>query len=309
MIIFKPFHIIPNKTKIQFLNFRFMSIFFSTLLVLISISLGFLGFLNFGIDFKGGILIEARSISGPADIPKLREDLKKFDLGEINIQEFGNVSDVLIRFQKQEGEESLQAERLNQIKKFLNIEYEVRRTEFVGPVVGKELQRTSFWAIMIALLGILVYIWFRFEWQFAIAAILALFHDVVSTIGLYALTNFEFNLSTVAAILTIAGYSINDTVVVFDRIRENLRKYKSDDQINIMNLSLNETLSRTITTSITTLLALLAIYFFGGEVLSNFTLTMIWGVLIGTYSSIFVASAALSFFKIRLIDFEDEKEE
>ena len=309
MTIFKPFHIIPNKTNIQFLDFRFISIFFSVFLVVLSITLGFAGFLNFGIDFKGGILLEVRSINGTANIPKLREDLKKFDLGEINIQEFGNVSDALIRFQKQEGEEGLQAQRLNQIKNFLSVEYDVRRTEFVGPVVGKELQRTSFWAIMIALLGILVYIWFRFEWQFAIAAILALFHDVVSTIGLYALTNFEFNLSTVAAILTIAGYSINDTVVVFDRIRENLRKYKSDNQINIMNLSLNETLSRTITTSLTTLLALFAIYFFGGEVLSNFTLTMIWGVLIGTYSSIFVASAALSFFKLRIIDFEEDTEE
>ncbi len=306
--MFKPFHIIPNNTNIQFLKFRYISIILSVVLVVLSLIFGLLGFLNFGIDFKGGILLEIRSKSEIADIPKLRKDLSKFHLGELSIQEFGRNTDALIRFQKQDGDENIQSKKLIEVKEFLSIEYDVRRTEFVGPVVGKELQRTSFWAIIIALVGILFYIWFRFEWQFAIAAILALFHDVVLTIGLYAVTNFEFNLSTVAAILTIAGYSINDTVVVFDRIRENLRKFKSANQIDIMNKSLNETLSRTITTSLTTLLALIAIFYFGGEVLSNFTLTMIWGVLIGTYSSIFVASATLTFFNIRFLDPEENRE-
>lgn len=200
---------------------------------------------------------------------------------------------------KQAGDEKSQDAKLNEVKNILSNSYEIRRTEFVGPTVGDELKKNGFWAVIVALVGILLYIWFRFEWQFAVSAILALFHDVIATIGLFAFTGLEFNLSTVAAVLTIAGYSVNDTVVVFDRVRENLRKTKSSDQLSIINKSLNETLSRTITTSVTTLLALLAIYFVGGEVISDFTLAMIWGVMIGTYSSIFVASAFLTFFNLR----------
>ena len=201
--------------------------------------------------------------------------------------------------QRQEGDEGAQIAAIEAISMSLGEAYDVRRTEFVGPTVGAELAEKGMLAVACALLAIMVYIWFRFEWQFSIAAILALAHDIVSTIGLFALTNFEFNLATVAAILTIAGYSINDTVVVFDRLRENLRRYKSYEITDIINKSLNETLSRTVMTSVTTLLALGAITIFGGAVLRDFALAMIWGVVIGTYSSIFVAVGFLSRFDIR----------
>ena len=291
--------LVPTKTKIDF--FKLSSITFGASLIgmLIAIFLFLTIGLNFGIDFRGGVLLELRSINGNANISELRKNLEDFNLGEVSIQEFGQPSDALVRIQKQEGDEKSQDAKLNEVKNILSNSYEIRRTEFVGPTVGDELKKNGFWAVIVALVGILLYIWFRFEWQFAVSAILALFHDVIATIGLFAFTGLEFNLSTVAAVLTIAGYSVNDTVVVFDRVRENLRKTKSSDQLSIINKSLNETLSRTITTSVTTLLALLAIYFVGGEVISDFTLAMIWGVMIGTYSSIFVASAFLTFFNLR----------
>ena len=255
--------------------------------------------LNLGIDFKGGILIEARNTTGPADVSGLRADLGQLGLGDISLQEFGTPTDVLARVQRQEGDEEAQIAAIAAISSTLGDAYDIRRTEFVGPTVGAELAEKGMLAVACALLAIMVYIWFRFEWQFSIAAILALAHDVLSTVGLFALTSFEFNLATVAAILTIAGYSINDTVVVFDRVRENLRRYKSYEIKDIINKSLNETLSRTVMTSFTTLLALLAITIFGGAVLRDFALAMIWGVLIGTYSSIFVAVGFLSRFDIR----------
>ena len=220
-------------------------------------------------------------------------------LGDISLQEFGTPTDVLVRVQRQEGDEEAQIAAIAAISSTLGDSYDMRRTEFVGPTVGAELAEKGMLAVACALLAIMVYIWFRFEWQFSIAAILALAHDVLSTVGLFALTSFEFNLATVAAILTIAGYSINDTVVVFDRVRENLRRYKSYEIKDIINKSLNETLSRTVMTSFTTLLALLAITIFGGAVLRDFALAMIWGVLIGTYSSVFVAVGFLSRFDIR----------
>ena len=212
-----------------------------------------------------------------------------------------------MRVQRQDGDEQAQIAAITAITDTLGSGFDVRRTEFVGPTVGAELARSGIYAVACALLAIMVYIWFRFEWQFSLAAILALAHDVLSTIGLFALTSFEFNLATVAAILTIAGYSINDTVVVFDRVRENLRRYKSYEQREILNRSLNETLSRTVMTSVTTLLALLAIVLFGGAVLRDFALAMMWGVLIGTYSSVFVAVGALTFFDLkRHLDEEDD---
>ena len=262
--------------------------------------------LNLGIDFRGGILIEARNTNGPADIADLRSDLGKLGLGDISLQGFGTDTDVLVRVQRQEGDEAAQIAAIKAITDTLGGDYDIRRTEFVGPTVGAELASKGIQAVICALLAIMVYIWFRFEWQFSIAAILALAHDVITTIGLFALTSFEFNLATVAAILTIAGYSINDTVVVFDRVRENLRRYKSYEQPRILNLSLNETLSRTVMTSVTTLLALLAIVLFGGAVLRDFALAMIWGVLIGTYSSIFVAVGMLAFFDLKKHLDEDE---
>jgi preprotein translocase SecF subunit len=263
--------------------------------------------LNLGIDFRGGILIEARSTDGPADIGGMRSDLGTLGLGDISLQEFGSDTDILVRVQRQDGDEKAQIAAITAITDTLGDSYDVRRTEFVGPTVGAELAQKGIYAVGCALLAIMVYIWFRFEWQFSLAAILALAHDVLSTIGLFALTSFEFNLATVAAILTIAGYSINDTVVVFDRVRENLRRYKSYEQRDILNRSLNETLSRTVMTSVTTLLALLAIVLFGGAVLRDFALAMMWGVLIGTYSSVFVAVGALAFFDLkRHLDEEDD---
>ena len=304
--MFKPIHLIPENTSINFLSLK--SIFFSIslMVVLISIISSWIIGLNFGIDFRGGVLLELRSKNGFANISELRSKLSEFDLGEVSIQEFGKPTDVLVRIQKQDGDEKSQDAKFNQVKEMLSGNFEIRRTEFVGPTVGEELKRNGFWAVVVALFGILLYIWFRFEWQFALSAILALFHDVIATIGLFVFTGLEFNLSTVAAVLTIAGYSVNDTVVVFDRVRENLRKSKSAEQLSIINKSLNETLGRTITTSLTTLLALLAIYFVGGEVISDFTLAMIWGVLIGTYSSIFIASAFLTFFNLRRTSIEEE---
>ena len=291
--------LVPSDTSINFLKHRRIAFIFSLFLVASSIGLFVVKGLNLGIDFRGGILIEARNNTGPADVSGLRADLGQLGLGDISLQEFGTPTDVLVRVQRQEGDEEAQIAAIAAISSTLGDSYDIRRTEFVGPTVGAELAEKGMLAVACALLAIMVYIWFRFEWQFSIAAILALAHDVLSTVGLFALTSFEFNLATVAAILTIAGYSINDTVVVFDRVRENLRRYKSYEIEDIINKSLNETLSRTVMTSFTTLLALLAITIFGGAVLRDFALAMIWGVLIGTYSSIFVAVGFLSRFDIR----------
>lgn len=299
--------LVPSDTKIDFMRLRLPALGMSSLLVLASIGIFLISGLNLGIDFKGGILIEARNMSGPAAISDLRSDLEKLDLGDISLQGFGVETDVLIRVQRQEGDEKAQIAAIEAITKTLGSDYDVRRTEFVGPTVGAELTEKGMLAVGCALLAILIYIWFRFEWQFSIAAIIALGHDVISTIGLFALTAFEFNLATVAAILTIAGYSINDTVVVFDRVRENLRRYKSYEQRDILNKSLNETLSRTVMTSVTTTLALVAIVIFGGAVLRDFALAMIWGVLIGTYSSVFVAVGMLARFDLKRSDEEGDE--
>jgi preprotein translocase subunit SecF len=299
--------LVPSETNIDFMRLRMPALGFSGLLVAVSIALFTLIGLNLGIDFRGGILIEARNTAGAADIGGIRSDLNRLGLGDISIQGFGSETDVLVRVQRQEGDESAQIAAIKAITDALGQDYDIRRTEFVGPTVGAELAEKGVLAVICALLAIMVYIWFRFEWQFSIAAILALAHDVLSTIGLFALTSFEFNLATVAAILTIAGYSINDTVVVFDRVRENLRRYKSYEQPAILNRSLNETLSRTVMTSVTTLLALFAIVLFGGAVLRDFALAMMWGVLIGTYSSVFVAVGALAFFDLkRHLDEDDD---
>ena len=293
------FNIISQSLNIQFLKFKFFALIFSLFLIVITFSSLFLNGLNLGIDFKGGILVEFRSIENKVvNISNFRKDAKSLGLGEVSVQEFGKNTDVLLRVQKQEGGNKEQIEALNKIKNFFKDEYTIRRTEFVGPVVGEELKEAGITAVLLSLFLILIYIWFRFEWQFSIAAIFALSHDVLTTIGLFSLLKLEFNLAIVAALLTTAGYSINDTVVVFDRVRENLRRYKSQQNIVIYNRSINETLSRTVITSLTTLLALFVIYFFGGAVLKDFALAMIWGVVIGTYSSIFIAVSSLTFFKI-----------
>jgi len=298
--------LVPSTPSLNFLKYMPVAGLSSLAAVLVSIGLFFIIGLNLGIDFRGGILIEARSET-PADIGGVRGDLENLGLGDISIQSFGSNRDVLIRVQKQEGDERAQLQAIEKITNALGGAYDIRRTEFVGPTVGAELAEKGILAVACALFAIMIYIWFRFEWQFSIAAFLALTHDVLTTIGLFALTGFEFNLATLAAILTIAGYSINDTVVVFDRVRENLRKYKSWEQPKILNKSLNETLSRTVMTSVTTAIALIAIILFGGAVLRDFALAMLWGVTIGTYSSIFIAVGLISRFDLKRNDDEDNQ--
>jgi len=290
--------LVPEKTAIDFMSATTITTMVSALLILASIGLFMIKGLNLGIDFKGGILIEARA-EQPADIADLRTSLGGLGLGEIAIQSFGRDTDILVRIQRQEGDESAQIQAIENVTTALGEQFQIRRTEFVGPTIGAELAQKGIMAVLCALGAIMVYIWFRFEWQFSIAAIIALSHDVISTVGLFALTGFEFNLATVAAVLTIAGYSINDTVVLFDRVRENLRKFKSWNQQDILNKSVNETLSRTIMTSVTTALALIAIILFGGAVLRDFAIAMLWGVVIGTYSSIFIAIAMINRFDLK----------
>jgi preprotein translocase SecF subunit len=295
----KYLRLIPSDTNFNFLKFKKFAFLFSLLILLGTVFSLLFNSLNYGIDFKGGILLELRSknMISP-DINDLRNKISSLDVGEISIQKFGKETDILVRIQKQEGDEKNQIKVIERVKSLTIKDYDIRRSEFVGPVVGEELKFAGILAVCLALLSIMIYIWFRFEWQFSIAAIIALTHDVFSTVGLFSILQLEFNLATIAAILTTAGYSINDTVVIFDRVRENLRRYKSKDHYYIYNKSINETLSRTVMTSVTTLIALLIIFFFGGAVLADFSLAMIWGVLIGTFSSIFVAVSLLTFFNI-----------
>ncbi|MDP7601223.1 MAG: protein translocase subunit SecF [Rhodospirillales bacterium] len=293
----KPLNLISIKPNLEFIGKRTIFFAFSVLLILASLSLFVARDLNYGIDFQGGILIEVR-VDKAGKLGKMRQQFSNLGLGEISLQEFGAPTDILIRVQKQEGGEKAQQAAIDKVKQALGPGVEYRRTEFVGPKVSEELFRDGVLAVVLAMLGILIYIWFRFEWQFGLGAIIALTHDVLSTIGIFALTGIEFNLSTVAAILTIAGYSINDTVVVYDRVRENLRKYKTLSLPELLNNSINETLSRTVMTSVTTLLALLSLYILGGEVIRGFSFAMIWGVVVGTYSSICLAVPLLLYLNV-----------
>jgi len=390
--------LVPDGINLGFVKRRKIFFTVSAVLFVAALASTFLQGLNFGIDFKGGILIEARNKSGPADIGQMRTQLGALGLGEVSLQSFGVNTDVLIRVEKQAGGEEAQAKAIRRIKDVFSLlaeatekepEYKTdqplvlkgklnrsgttiatieerlaklslvgklgisrdaasgdvsivipvqyadtdsatikrekqnralasvrdalsvvtyRRTEFVGPQVGGELIIDGIWAVTLAMFGILLYVWFRFEWQFSVAAIVALLHDVLLTLGFFAEMELEFNLATVAAVLTIAGYSINDTVVVFDRVRENLRKYKKMPLPELMNKSINETLSRTVLTSITTLLAILALVILGGQVIRDFSLALVWGVLIGTYSSICLAVPILLYFNIRRDSFGGEAE-
>tara|TARA_Y100000589_G_scaffold113467_1_gene107816 strand:- start:1132 stop:2025 length:894 start_codon:yes stop_codon:yes gene_type:complete len=287
------------KFNIDFYKYRNVAYIFSTLLLISSISLFLFKNLNLGIDFKGGIMIEAK-FNNPPNLTDLRNKITNLSIGNSEIQEFGDPTNILIRIEKQSDDDVNQKEIIKKLKDSLSEDIDYRRTEFVGPKVGKELTLMGIKAISFSLLAMFAYIWFRFSgWQFGLGALIALFHDVISTIGFFSFSQIEFNLASIAAILTIAGYSINDTVVVFDRIRENLIKNPKETEINfskLLNISINQTLSRTIMTSVTTLLALLALYLFGGEVVRGFVSAMIWGVLIGTYSSIFIASPLIIIF-------------
>ena len=295
----KLLRLIPNNTNFDFLRIKVFAFFFSLIILSATFISLIVNNLNYGIDFKGGILLELRSTNlNTSNINDLRQKISTLNAGEVSIQNFGKDTDFLVRIQKQEGDQKEQIAMIAKVKSLTEKDYTIRRSEFVGPVVGDELKKAGIYAVALALLSIMIYIWFRFEWQFSIAAILALIHDVLTTVGLFSLLQLEFNLATIAAILTTAGYSINDTVVIFDRVRENLRRYKSKTHYFIYNKSINETLSRTVITSVTTLLALFIIFFFGGAVLSDFALAMIWGVIIGTFSSIFVAVSLLTYFNI-----------
>ena len=261
---------------------------------LVTISLLFLIFkgLNFGIDFKGGTLIELRASDAKIQVSSLRDNLNQMNLGDVSVKNFGNENDFLIKFENNKNKDIIEEIKLNLDKSFGN-NFSFRRVENVGPKVSAELLRSGIIAISVSLALMLFYIWIRFEWQFSLGAILALFHDVIVTLGLFSLLGLEINLSIIAAVLTIVGYSMNDTVVIFDRVRENLRKYSDIKIYDLTNISINETLSRTLITSITTLLALLSIFFFGGEILKGFSLAMIFGVIFGTYSSIYIANTVL----------------
>ena len=265
----------------------------SLTLVIISILLLFFKGLNFGVDFKGGTLIELRSNDKDINVTSLRQSFSKMSLGDFNVKKFGNENDFLIKIEKKD----TSANAIEIIKKDLassvGVSFSFRRVENVGPKVSSELLKSGIIAIALSLAAMLFYIWIRFEWQFSLGAILALFHDVIITLGLFSLFNLEINLSIVAAVLTIVGYSMNDTVVIYDRVRENLRKFSDIKIFELTNISINETLSRTVITSTTTLLALISIYLFGGEILKGFSLAMIMGVVFGTYSSIYIANPIL----------------
>ena len=292
--------IIPLDSDYKFLNYRKNFYIFSSFAIVLSLTLLLLKGLNLGIDFKGGTLIEVSTKN--TNIGELREILSP-NFNDVSLQEFGDEKTIIIRLQNENNQESIQT--VNKVKLLISDKVaEFRRSEFVGPTVSSELLWKGFQAVSFALFAILIYIWLRFEWQFGFGAVVALTHDVLFTLGVLSVLNIEFSLSTIAAVLTIAGYSINDTVVIFDRVRENLRKYKNLQLLDLFNKSINNTLSRTVMTSITTLLALISLFIFGGEVIKPFALTMIIGVLIGTYSSIFIAVPTLLVFKFRPQDDE-----
>jgi preprotein translocase subunit SecF len=304
MNMFKGVDFFPHGTKWKIIEKRVIFVGLSWALALLSAVLLMTRGLNYGVDFKGGSLIEVQAKSGTLDVASLREKLNSLGYGELQVQSSGKAS-ALIRVGQQPGaneaaEAKAQQDANEKIKAALAETYNTgQRTEVVGPAVSSELKMTGLYAVIAAILGILMYVWFRFEWQFAVAAVVALVHDVFITVGMFSILWYEFDLSVVAALLTLAGYSINDTVVVFDRIRENLRKYKKMPLNDLLNLSINDTLSRTVLTSVVTALAVLALYIFGTSVIHGFAFAMLFGIVIGTYSSIFVASPLLLWFGVK----------
>lgn len=288
----KPIRFIPDDTKIRFMRMSrfgfFLSGIFCTLSILAFLFIG----LNYGIDFKGGTVMTIRTEQA-ANIDGLRNTLRALNLGAVELQEFGSDRDILIRLEAQDGGDEAQQAAVARVKEVLGPQTEVRSVEVIGPKVSGELTVESITAVVLSMFGVLLYIWFRFEWQFSVGAIISLLHDVILTIGLFCVIRLQFDLQIIAAILTIIGYSLNDTVVVFDRIREFLRKYKQMSLPDLIDFSINSVLPRTLLTSVATLVALVSLYVFGGEVIRGFTFAMIWGVVIGTYSSIFIAAPVL----------------
>jgi preprotein translocase subunit SecF len=304
----RPLRFVPENTAIDFVAKRWPAFTFTGLLFLVTIvSLIWPG-LNLGIDFRGGILIEARA-ERTVDVAAMRGQLNDLGLGDVDIQGFGSDRDVLIRVQMQPGGEQAQAAAIETVRRSLGTGYEYRRVELVGPTVGQELLTAGVIATVLAVIAIALYVAFRFEWQFGVAALIATFHDVFTTVGLFAVLQLEFDLTAVAALLTLAGYSINDTVVVFDRMRETMRKNKTMPLRDVINLSVNQTLSRTIMTSATTWIAILPLLIFGGAALANFTWAMTWGIFIGTFSSVYIAASILLYLPpIRRVSAEPKAE-
>jgi SecD/SecF fusion protein len=294
-----PLQVVPAVANVRFMWLRRFTFTLSAFASIAALALFMTVNMNYGIDFTGGSSIEVQSRQGSADLGDIRSRLSGLNLGEVQVQEFGDPREVLIRLQAQEGGDNAEQSAIAKVRAELENDYDFRRVEVVGPTVSSELARAGTIAVLVSLVAILIYIWLRFEWQFALGAIIATMHDVIMTIGFFVVTGIEFNLSSIAAILTIVGYSLNDTVVVYDRVRENLRRFKKMSMPQLLDLSMNQMLSRTVMTSVTTLLALIGLYAFGGEVIRSFTAAMIFGVLIGTYSSIFVAGPLLILFRMR----------
>jgi preprotein translocase subunit SecF len=286
--------IVPDDTKFDFMRFRRISFPISAILSIVAISLYFFHGLNFGIDFIGGTLMEVQTKAGPADLSKMRATIEGLKLGDFQLQQFGAPDDVLIRISEQPGGDQAQQQAVQKVRDALGDEVDYRRVEVVGPSVSTELLAYGTIGLMLAIGAILIYLWFRFEWQFALGAMIANVHDLVLTVGFMSLTHIDFDLTSIAALLTILGYSLNDTVVIYDRIREMLRRYKRLSMPDLLNLSINATLSRSIVTHVTVAMSLLALLLFGGQAIHSFTATMMFGVvLVGTYTSVFIASPIL----------------
>ncbi|BBE71061.1 protein translocase subunit SecF [Oharaeibacter diazotrophicus] len=301
----------PDDTAIPFMRWRKFSFLFSGILSVLCFVAYFTFGMNTGIDFQGGTLMEIQTKAGPADLGDIRQKMNGLGLGEVQVQSFGAPENVLLRIVRQPGGDAEQVAVVGKVQAVFGDTVEYRRTEVVGPRVSGELAQNGIIGVLLALAGIMVYVWFRFEWQYSLGAVIATLHDIVLTIGLFAVLQLEFNLSSIAAILTIIGYSLNDTVVVYDRIREMRRKYKRMPLPAMLDLAINQTLTRTTNTALTTLIALLALYVFGGEVIRSFTFAMLFGVIVGTYSSIFIAAPVLIFLDPQLAGdkSEDEGEE
>lgn len=296
----KLLRIVPDNTKFGFMRFRRFSFPFSALASIVSV-VAFLWIgLNVGIDFKGGTVVELQARGDRANVAAIRDEANRFGFGDVEVQEFGGPREVLLRVGLQEGGDRAQAEVVVKLRQAFEKDYDFRKVEVVGPRVSQELVQNGTVGVLLAILAILIYLWFRYEWQFAVGAVIATMHDLVLTIGFFAVTQIQFDQTSIAAILTIIGYSLNDTVVVYDRVRELLRKYKKIKLFELLDLSMNSTLPRTVITSVTTILALIALSIFGGDAIWGFCIALLFGVVIGTYSSIFVAAPILIYLGVRV---------
>jgi preprotein translocase subunit SecF len=295
----KLLRIIPDGTTFKFMSFRLWSFPFSAFLSIVAVVAFFSLGMNFGIDFKGGTVIEMRSKAGALNVGEIRSVVDKLGFGDVEVQEFGGGNEFSMRFALQPGGDAVQQEVVKKVREVFKDKFEERRVEVVGPRVSAELVQNGTIGVLTSLLAVLIYLWFRFEWQFALAAVIATMHDLILTIGFFAISRIEFNMTSIAAVLTIVGYSLNDTVVVFDRIREMMRKYKKISTEDLLDLSINTTLARTVMVSFTAALALVALAFFGGTVIESFSFAMLFGVVVGTYSSIFIAAPVLIYLGLK----------